>query len=599
MDATSRRSVFSVRGLFSPSPLLIVSALLLTSCGPDPTPSATSDRATTSTSPTSTSVASTTSTVTTFPGSTTTSTTVPVPADAVMQLSFQFATDARWSDGSKISVADVACTVRALSLTPGSTEADAYAAVIDVRAGRAEDSVEVYFDRVVSGHRVLFDRLLQASQIDDCADVSMLWEDSSPSALAPLEVEVWNAVQLILGVAEQSGDELEIGFERLVFVPIGDIDLEVEVLRSGEVDLIVPELSVGVAEGLDDPNLRFELQSSGRHEDLYLNGATDGSFSDSVFRDAFWRSLDRDRLIEEVYKAIRPDTALWNCGPVTEPDWCAGTAPFADAFDPGGAAQSLTDEGWTFDSDGHWQDASGEPHQIRWLVDGGHGRQAQLVESIVPMMSEAGFDVLVEECSGECVFRDQLASGDWDMAVYAEEGLADIGLLGRRFACDERSNTESPGWNVTGFCDAETDSLLARALSTRSADEQIEYIQRVLDRLAATRHVLPLARIPSAIAWRPDKLGPESVLSDIRTAALWEIEDLLALQDLDGDGQVVIGVEHWPSCENPVLTCGGVGWFRRGVGAVVVPGLWGTRDGRTLTHSPLVRQEPFVTVLKN
>jgi ABC-type transport system substrate-binding protein len=513
-----------------------------------------------------------------------------------MQLSFQFASDARWSDGEKIAVADVACTVEAMRSTPGSTESEPYDSIVDVRAGRAEDVVEVYFDGVVSGYRAMFDRLLQASAVDDCSDVSALWTDEPPSPIAPLKIEVWNAAQMILGVTDEAE---ELGFSRLVFVPIGDIDLEVDVLRSGEVDLIVPELSVGVAEGLDDPNLRFELQSSGRHEDLYLNDTNGGAFADPVFLDAFWRSVDRDRLIADVYDLIRPGVEVWDCGPVTEPDWCDGVAPFAGSFDPGGAAQALTEAGWTFDGDGHWQDASGEPHQIRWLVDGGHGRQAQLVESLVPLMSDAGFDLVVEECSGSCVFRDRLAAGDWDMVIYAEEGLADIGLFTRRYSCSQRSSAERPGWNTTGFCDAESDALLGRASSTRVADEQNEYVRAVLDRLAQTRHVLPLVRIPSAIAWRPDKLGPESVLTDIRAAALWDIDDLLALEDLDGDGQIVIGVEHWPSCENPLLVCGGVGWYRRNVGSVVVPGLWGTDDGRTLSHTSLVRQEPFVTLLRS
>lgn len=600
MNATTRHSDSGVR-----RPLLRALAFasvftILVGCSSESSSPDSTDSVTTTASPTTTEAEPSTTDGGEPAEITTTSvttTTLPLPDSAVMQMSFQFAEDARWADGEKVSVADVVCTVDALQSTPGSTESTAYSSIVDVRAGRAEDVVEVYFDRVESGYRALFDRLLQASAVDDCSNVSELWVDSPPPALAPLEVEVWNTVQMILGISEEAQSETEFGFDRLVFVPIGDIGLEVDVLRSGEVDLIAPELSVGVSEGLSDPNLRFELQSSGRHEDLYLNDSA-GIFSDPVFRDAFWRSVDRERLIAEVYEAIRPGTVPWECGPVTNDLWCADTAPFAGSFDPGGAGQALTDAGWTFDGDGHWQDASGEPHEIRWLVDGGHGRQAELVESLVPLMSDAGFDLVVEECSGSCVFRDRLAAGDWDMVVYAEEGLADIGLFSRRYSCDERSSVDG-GWNVSGFCDPESEALLAQALATRDVDEQAVYVRGVLERLAATQHVLPLARIPSAIAWRPDKLGPESVLTDIRSAALWEAEDLLALEDLDGDGQIVIGVEHWPSCENPVLECGGVGWYRRNVGSAVVPGLWGTSDGRTLSHTSLVRQEPFITILKN
>jgi len=90
-------------------------------------------------------------------------TTLPIPDNAVMQLAFQFAADALWPNGTKIGVDDVRCTVEALRSTPGSVGVDAYDAVIDVRAGRADDLVEVYFDRFVADYRVLFDRLLPVS----------------------------------------------------------------------------------------------------------------------------------------------------------------------------------------------------------------------------------------------------------------------------------------------------------------------------------------------------------------------------------------------------------------------------------------------------
>ena len=64
-----------------------------------------------------------------------------------MQLSFQFTPDALWSDGTPLSADDVACTVAALQSTPGSAEAELYRSVIEVRQGRIDGVVEVFFDR--------------------------------------------------------------------------------------------------------------------------------------------------------------------------------------------------------------------------------------------------------------------------------------------------------------------------------------------------------------------------------------------------------------------------------------------------------------------
>ena len=126
------------------------------------------------------------------------STTLPIPDDAVMQLAFQFAAEARWPDGTKIGVDDVRCTVEALRSTPGSVGVDAYNSVIDVRAGRAEDLVEVYFNQFVANYRVLFDRLLQASAVESCSDVSDAFDDEAPAGWGSFRVEAWNAAQMIL-----------------------------------------------------------------------------------------------------------------------------------------------------------------------------------------------------------------------------------------------------------------------------------------------------------------------------------------------------------------------------------------------------------------
>ena len=526
-------------------------------------------------------------------------TTLPIPDDAVMQLAFQFAADAHWPNGTKIGVDDVRCTVEALRSTPGSVGVDAYNAVIDVRAGRADDLVEVYFDRFVANYRVLFDRLLQASAVESCSDVSMAFDDEAPAGWGAFRVEAWNAAQMILvpTASEDDGDETEaVGFERMVLVPLGSSSVEVDLLRSGQVDVILPDVSIETVEGLSDPNLGFEQFDLGRHEDMFLRA--NGTFADPVFREAFWLSVDRRTLVDEVYAPLLGATDVWNCGPVTYDEWCEGQAPFAGSYDPGAGAQLLTEAGWTFDGDGYWQDETGEPHEITWLVAGGRARQDQLVDVLVPMMRDMGFRVKVDSVGSEFEFADRLAGGEWDLAVYAQSGLADVGLLAAANSCEELSTADREGWNVNGFCDAEADALLARALTIRDDDGHVADVQSVLRRMAETHFVLPLVKLPSSIAWRPDTVGSSEAVSAVGAAGVVSIDQLAELEDLDGDGTIYIGVAEWAACTNPVLSCGSAGWFADGIGALAVPGIWTTDDGVTITHSSLVRQAPFVTELR-
>ena len=265
----------------------VCAAVLLAACSGGSDTSDTTAGATTTLAPTTTVDAPTT---TAGDDTTTTATTggpTPPPAGAVMHVTFQLSPDMAWADGEPVTVDDVACTARAMASTPGSADAAMYASVLEVRSGRAEGSVEVFFDRVVAGYRSMFDRLVQASSVANCADVSGEWADEVPPSAGVLRIEVWNPVQMILVPADEATAE-GLGFDRVVLVPLRDIELEVDVLRSGEVDVIAPDIAEGVADRLTDPNLMFELQASGRHEDLYLR--TGGVFEAEVFRSAFWAS---------------------------------------------------------------------------------------------------------------------------------------------------------------------------------------------------------------------------------------------------------------------------------------------------------------------
>ncbi|MGA1551944.1 MAG: hypothetical protein ACO38A_07690, partial [Ilumatobacteraceae bacterium] len=90
---------------------------------------------------------------------------VVVPEAAVMMVSFRFSDLARWDDGERLSTDDLRCTLDALRGSPDSADGRAYESIIEVRDA-ADGSVEVYFDAVVAGHHLLFDRVIRAADHD-------------------------------------------------------------------------------------------------------------------------------------------------------------------------------------------------------------------------------------------------------------------------------------------------------------------------------------------------------------------------------------------------------------------------------------------------
>ena len=529
-----------------------------------------------------------------------TTTAVPAvaPDSAVMMVSFRFSELARWNDGSRLTAVDLRCTLDAVRGTPDSADGRAYESVIEVRDA-ADGLIEIYFDAVLAGHHLLFDRVIRAADHDDCSDVSA---DSAepPTGAGPFRVEVWNAAQMILEPSEWAREEGLVDVDRVVLVPIREVALEAEVLRSGEVDLIFPDLEEGLSERLDDPNLAFELQAGPRVESLVLQSSvaplTAGVFANEVFRSALWMSIDRDLLLENVYDPIRPGISLLSCGPTINEEWCVVNGEFDATFDPGAAAQLLTDAGWRFDADGFWQDPTGGEVSIRWLVDPGHGRQNRLLEVLEPSLAMLGFRIEVVECRGECVFEERLGALDYDMAFVTTADPPGVGPSLRRFTCAEVPGAVL-GRNFGGWCDQEATALLKVVSASTDPDEIATSLAGVHRRLAETRQLLPMVRLPSAVAWRPDKLGPEPVLREIRAAGYLSLEALMGLEDLDGDGQIVIGVEKWPSCPSPISACGSDLWYRDTMGALVVPGVWESSDSAGFTPSPMIEGDPVVTML--
>ena len=68
-------------------------------------------------------------------------------------------------------------------------------------------------------------------------------------------------------------------------------------------------------------------------------------------------------------------------------------------------------------------------------------------------------------------------------------------------------------------------------------------------------------------------------------------------EDVDGDGQIVIGAEQWPGCLNPVTECANSSWY---VWTVVVPAAAGdlghARPTQTFEITNLVTGEPVVEI---
>ena len=112
--------------------------------------------------------------------------------------------------------------------------------------------------------------------------------------------------------------------------------------------------------------------------------------------------------------------------------------------------------------------------------------------------------------------------------------------------------------------------------------------------MMVTDHVLlPTLQFPNVGAFRTDKTaGTQNNLANY-----WGFMDWENFEDVDGDGQVVIGAEQFPTpdCPNVVNQCSNSSWFQWVAGFPQLLGPYVSTNDQTFEPTELLAGEAVVT----
>jgi ABC-type transport system substrate-binding protein len=288
------------------------------------------------------------------------------------------------------------------------------------------------------------------------------------------------------------------------------------------------------------------------------------------------------------------------CGPITPGPYCdPATAPFQSWYDPEAAATLLTDNGWTKGADGFWVNPDGEVPEVRWIINTGNTRRESTQAFLIPMLAELGFKVVPDNCDAACYFQQRLPALDYDMAMYISTAPPDPTYLTASFTCDQipTEANGNVGQNSSGWCNEEASAALAEADKTVDQATREELIKSALQAMADEYVMVPLFQFPNSGLWRNDKVGPPEVMGANTNNYMALARSLPDMEDLDGDGQVVIGAEQWPECLNPITECSNSSWYVWTISFAVMPGLWDTTNSQEFVATNLLASEPVVETL--
>jgi len=519
-----------------------------------------------------------------------------------MTLTIDLNPDAVWEDGTPITWEDFQCTWQAALNTPGSLVTAGYDQITSVEKGASDEEVVVSFKTVYAPYKSLFNAatvaVIKKAAVEDCMDISADFSDLISISGRNVKMESWSPSQSVFVPNDKYWGDDKMVSKKIVMVPQTDQTTELASIKGGQVDFVYPQLSDAISSVVGDPNIKLDIKNGGDFEAIYFQQLK-GPFADDDFRAAFSQSIDRQALFDQIYGPIFVAAGtkgeLLNCGSITPGPYCP-TDNFQNTYDPAAAEKTLTDAGWVKGGDGYWAKDGAAAPEIRWVINAGNKRREDTQAYLIPLLQQAGFNVVADNCDADCVFQQRLPTLDYDMGMFIQTAPPDPTFLTPLYTCDQIPSDANgqKGANQSGWCNEEASKALHDADVTTDEKARTDLIWKAL-KLQDTDHVLlPLFTFPKTSVWRTDKVGgpvPDETRNfrGFNNFPLWT--------DTDGDGQIVIGAEQWPSCLNPITECANSSWAVWTAAFPLLPGVWDTTEDGQFKASNLVASEPVIKIL--
>jgi ABC-type transport system substrate-binding protein len=243
-----------------------------------------------------------------------------------------------------------------------------------------------------------------------------------------------------------------------------------------------------------------------------------------------------------------------------------------------------------------WADSTGNVPEIHWMVNTGNTRRESTQEFLIPKLKTSGFNVAADNCEAlPCVFETRLPALKYDLAMYISTVAPDPVYLTSSFACDyiPSAANNNVGQNNVGWCNQDATTELHTADATLDEGQRVTLIKSAIAKMAADHIMLPTLQFPNVGAYRTDKVsGTQNNLANY-----WAFMDWENFVDVDGDGQVVIGAEQFPTpdCTNPIVACANSSWFQWAAAFPQFLGPYIPTNDQTFEPTELITGEAVVT----
>lgn len=431
-------------------------------------------------------------------------------------ITYKLRPEAIWDDGSPITSEDVKFTWDAIMKTTGTIGTTGYDQINSIDTSDPKTAV-IKFKQPYSDWQDLFGGnnangvVLKKAAFSGKVNLKSDMQTSYGFSGGPWKLKSYSQQQIVLVRNDKYWVKDKIpNLDQVTFVPRTDQSTEMNSLLTGEALAAYPQPSRGITQQLKAPGLKYSSGAGSSYEGLWIN-MDKFPLNDITGRQAFAYAMDRQGVIDAIYKADFPDLKVLNCAGwvPTVSDWCNDNE-FADiSYQPDKVKSLLEGAGWAKGGDGIYA-KGGKRFSIEFNTTAGNKIREDTQALLKEKAKAAGIELVIKNVPPTQLFEDKLPKRDFTLAEYAQVASPDPSVTAI-LAADQIPSAANgnSGQNFLGWKNAQATALM------KESDKTIEHAKR-RDLLLQVSKLerqdipwVPMFQKPLILAWHDDRLaGP-------------------------------------------------------------------------------------------
>jgi peptide/nickel transport system substrate-binding protein len=432
------------------------------------------------------------------------------------RITYKIRPEAVWDDGSPITSEDIKFTWDAIMKTTGTLSTTGYDQIKSIDTSDPKTAV-ITFKAPYAAWGDLFGStstngvVLKKAAFNGKVDLKGEMQTSYGFSGGPFKLQSWSKQQAVLVRNDKYWVKDKISLlDKVTFIPLEDQTTEINALLTGQVQAIYPQPSQNITKQLNAPGIKVSKGVGNTYEGLWMNQSRP-PFNDKAVREAFAFAVDRQGVIDAIYKSDFPDLKVLNCAGwvPTVGDWCNDT-DFADiTYQPDKAKSTLQSAGWTIGSDGI-ATKGGKRLTVEFRTTAGNKIREATQQILKEKAKAGGFDLQIKNVQPTVLFEDLLPKREFQLAEFAQVASPDPTIT-PILACDQIPTPQNnfSGQNSFSWCNQQATKLMKQSDATVDHAQRRALLQQVGKMERQDLPWIPFLQKPLILAWRDDRIsGP-------------------------------------------------------------------------------------------